>query len=100
MRISTYIQRTDFITALTVILFQICLLALWGGPIYAAVKIRTFCFGYPNQFWGWRSLPRAGRSATGAGRPEAAETLIGADIRGARIRRILRRRILCGGLPL
>ena len=52
MRIYTYIQRTDFITALTVILFQICLLALWGGPIYAAVKVRTFCFGYSDQLWG------------------------------------------------
>ena len=46
------------------------------------------------------ALCRAGRGATGAGRPEAAETLIGADIRGARIWRILRRRIFCGGLPL
>ncbi len=43
---------------------------------------------------------RAGRGATGAGRPEAAETLIGAKIRGARIRRILRRQIFCGSLPL
>ena len=38
-------------TTLTTILFQICLLALWGGLIYAAVKVPTFCFGYPNQFW-------------------------------------------------
>ncbi|MDE2827387.1 MAG: hypothetical protein OXL40_08785 [Bacteroidota bacterium] len=40
------------------------------------------------------------RGATGAGRPEAAEGLIGADVKGTRIRRILRRRIFCGSLPL
>lgn len=40
------------------------------------------------------------RGATGAGRPEAAEGLIRADVRGARIRRILHRRIFCGGLSL
>ena len=40
------------------------------------------------------------RGATGAGRPKAAEGLIGADVRGARIRRILRRRIFCGSIPL
>ena len=40
---------------------------------------------------------RAGRGATGARRSEAAEGLIGADFRGARIRRILRRRIFCVG---
>ncbi|MCY3616017.1 MAG: hypothetical protein OXH03_13135 [Bacteroidetes bacterium] len=51
MRISTYIRRTDFITALTVILFQICLLALWGELIYAAITVWTFCFGYPDRFW-------------------------------------------------
>ena len=42
---------SNFITTLTAILFQICLLALWGGLIYAAVKVWTFCFGYPDQFW-------------------------------------------------
>ena len=51
MRIFTYFQRPDFITALTTILFHICLLALWGGLIYAAVKVWTFCFGYPDRFW-------------------------------------------------
>ncbi|MDE2770538.1 MAG: hypothetical protein OXI44_05105 [Bacteroidota bacterium] len=42
---------SNFINTLTTILFQICLLALWGGLIYAAVKVWTFCFGYPDQFW-------------------------------------------------
>lgn len=51
MRISTYFQRTDFITAVTLILFQVCLLALWGALIYAAVKVWTLCFGYPDRFW-------------------------------------------------
>ena len=51
MRIFTHIQRTGFITALTAILFQLGLLALWGWLIYVAVKVWTFCFGYPDQFW-------------------------------------------------
>ena len=50
MRISTRIQVSDLTTVLTTILFQICLLALWGGLIYAAIKIWTFCFGYPDRF--------------------------------------------------
>lgn len=54
----------------------------------------------PRPVLGAGALCRAGRGATGAGHPEAAEGLIGADVRGARIRRILRRRIFCGGLPL
>ena len=37
------------------------------------------------------------RGTTGAGCPEAAEGLIGADVKGTCIRRILRRRIFCGG---
>jgi len=36
---------------MTTILFQICLLALWGGLIYAAVKVWTFCFGYRDRSW-------------------------------------------------
>ena len=41
----------DLTTAVTTILFQLCLLALWGGLIYAAIKVWTFCFGYPARFW-------------------------------------------------
>ena len=47
----TLTQMSNFITTLTAILFQLGLLALWGWLIYAAVKVWTFCFGYPDQFW-------------------------------------------------
>ena len=47
----TFTQMSNFINTLTAIILQLGLLALWGGLIYAAVGVRTFRFGYPNQFW-------------------------------------------------
>ncbi len=44
----TLTQMSNFITTLTAILFQLGLHALWGGLIYAAIKVWTFCFGYPD----------------------------------------------------
>jgi len=47
----TFTQMSNFINTLTSIILQLGLLALWAGLIYAAVKVWTFCFGYPDQFW-------------------------------------------------
>ena len=83
MRISTYIRRTDSITALTAILFPICLPRPVGRADLCSHHGLDLLLWLSQPVLGAGTLCRAGRGITGAGQPEAAEELIGADAYGA-----------------